>query len=99
MEFTQLVGVGLGLALGLNLHYSHLVSMKTQPHMHMQQSTITGEFLEIPVLGRGLICTKITRMMGNFTNETGNGPGQLRCLKGHLRRVNLTEIDAIHDNE
>ena len=90
MEFTQLVGVGLGLALGLNLHYSHPVSMKT---------TITGEFLEIPVLGRGLICTKITGMMGNFTNETGNGPGQLRCLKGHLRLVNLTEIDAIHDNE
>ena len=26
-------------------------------------------------------------------------PGQLRCLKGHLRLVNLAEISPIHDNE
>ena len=67
MEFTQLLGVGLGLVLELHPQDIHPVSLKTQPHMHMQQSMNPWEFLEIlgVVLGAGLICTKITRMPGN----------------------------------
>ena len=60
----------------------------------MQQPTIPQEFLEVLVTGMGLISMKNTGFVGNFVNDTGNAPGQLRCLKGHLRLVNLTEIPS-----
>ena len=80
------------------LQDSHPVSMKPKPCTCMHQSTIPWDSLEIPVMGIGKLCMKITRMMGNFMNDAFNAPGQLRCLKGHLRLINLPEIDAIHGN-
>ena len=61
------------------LQDSHPMSMKMKPHMHTQQSMIPQVFLEIPVLGMGCIHTKITRILGEFMNDTGNAPGKLRC--------------------
>ena len=60
---------------------------------------IPWEFLEISVTGMGLVCTKITRMMGNFTNNALDAPRQLRCFTGQFRLVNLTEINTMDDSE
>ena len=69
-------GFWTGNCTGMYLQDSHPLTtiMIMKPHMHIQQSMIPQELLEVLVPEMGIICMKNTVSLGKIMNNTVNTP-------------------------